>query len=107
MGPMERTKLFQVLCIKDEGFKCCSLETCIFTVLKSDGYVCLKVSIFLLSHAWFFPFFLSFMVLMKGKTYFQKLNVRFLFFCRIGAVYPFFKEMLVTYLVILGSLAVS
>ena len=58
MGPKERTKLLQVLCIKDEGFKCWSLETCIFTVLESDGYVCLKVSIFLLSCAWFFPFFI-------------------------------------------------
>ena len=54
------SKLLQVLCIKDDDFKCCSLETCIFTVLKSDGYVSLKVSIFLLSRAWFFPF-LSFL----------------------------------------------
>ena len=60
MGPKERTKLLQVLCIKDEGFKCCSLETCIFKVLESDG-LCVSQSLnFLLSRAWFFPF-LSFL----------------------------------------------
>lgn len=79
MGPMERTKLFQVLCIKDEGFKCCSLETCIFTVLENDSYVCLKVSIFLLSRAWFFPF-LSFLYgVDERKDILSELNVRFLF----------------------------
>ena len=81
--------------------------------LKISGYVQSVLAVGYVSHNILqcVFFFFSFLFSVKGNASFGTfMSLKVLFFVfifRIGVVYPFSKEMLVTYPVILGSLAVS